>query len=366
MAGNEAFACQGPSIHRYAQCAWECKKPSTAFHRQGSIMRSYSTAACLVLVCALVVLCSQALFADEPSNSPRLFAPGVISGAADDMSPAFTPDGNTVFFSRGNDSGSVILESHREKGEWSRPVIASFSGTWNDLEPAMAPDGSFLVFASNRPADHGTKPIDGNFDGKAFPALGGNLWRVDRQGAGWGTPKRLPDAINADTGTFSPSVAADGSIYFMRPAKSNGRFALYRSQYRDGSYQAATPMSVGDATTEDVDPAIAPDESFIVYSSNHPDRHDHKRLQIAFRQNGNWGIPIDLGNEVNEEGSNIESRLGSDHSTLYFSTNTVPPASFPRPPGQADRSLAQMQVWADGRENIWYVTLKPWLDSHRK
>ena len=326
-------------------------------------MRRRRTAAHLVLVATFLALGAPVPFAHAASNNPRLFAPGVISGPADDMSPAFSPDGNTVYFSRGNDSGSVILESHRVKGEWSTPVIASFSGTWNDLEPAMAPDGSFLVFASNRPAASASKPLNGRFDGKVFPALGGNLWRVDRKDAGWGTPKRLPDTINADTGTFSPSIAADGSLYFMRPAKANGRFALYRSQYRDGAYQLAVPVGVGDTTTEDVDPAVAPDESYIVYTTNHPERHDTKRLQIAFRQHGQWGVPMDLGDEVNEKGNNIESRLGPDRSTLYFSTNTVPPISFPRAQGDADRSLGQMQMWADGRENIWFVSLQPWLNS---
>jgi len=314
------------------------------------------------LLFTLMALSSHRSLAQAVSNSPRLFAPGVISGSADDMSPAFTPDGETVFFTRGNDSGSMILVSHLVKGQWSAPLIAPFSGRWNDLETAMAPDGSFLVFASNRPPDGGVKPLDGKFNGKVFPALGGNLWRVDRQAAGWGEPKRLSDTINADTGTFSPSIASDGSIYFMRP-KANGHFALYRSQYDRGTYQAAVPIGIGDDTTEDVDPAVAPDESFIVYSSNHPDRHDPKRLLIAFHENGKWGTPIDLGDEVNEKGSNIEARLGSDRATLYFSTNTVPPISFPRSEQQAQRELEEMRVWADGRENIWYVSLKPWIEK---
>jgi hypothetical protein len=260
----------------------------------------------------------------------------------------------------------MILVSHFVNREWSAAAIAPFSGEWNDLEAAMAPNGSFLVFASNRPLDGGMKPIDGSFNGKVFPARGGNLWRVDRQGTGWGKPKRLPDAINDTTETFSPGIASDGSIYFMRPAKANGHFALYRSQYRGGTYDAAVPIGVGDDTTEDVDPAVAADESFIVYSSNHPDRHDTKRLLIAFRDKGEWGTPIDLGNEVNEKGSNVEARLGSDHSTLYFSTNTVPPIAFPLSPGQAQRALEQMKVWADGRENIWYVSLEPWLENRRE
>jgi hypothetical protein len=90
-----------------------------------------------------------------------------------------------------------------------------------------------------------------------------------------------------------------------------------------------------DNTTEDVDPAVAPDERFIVFSSNHPGRRDKKRLLIAFRNKGQWGTPIDLGDEVNETGSNVEARLGSDHTTRYFSTNRVPPITFPLAQGQA-------------------------------
>jgi Tol biopolymer transport system component len=303
---------------------------------------------------AFVVTHSERSLAQTMPSIPRLFAPGVVSGAADDLSPAFRADGNTVYFTRGNDSGSMIMVSHFVDGDWSVPVIAPFSGKWNDLESAMAPGGSFLVFASNRPADGGVKPIDGAWDGKVFPALGGNLWRVDRQGTGWGKPKRLPDTINADTGTFSPSIASDGSISFMRPSKTNGRFGLYRSEYRNGIYSAAVPIGVGDDTTEDVDPAFAPDGSFIVYSSSHPDRHEMKRLVIAFRDTGQWGTAMDLGDDVNEKGSNVEARLGVDHSTLYFSTNTVPPITFPRSREQAQRALEQMKVWANGRQNIWY------------
>jgi len=230
----------------------------------------------------------------------------------------------------------------------------------------MAPDGSFLVFASNRPAEGQGKPLDGNFNGKTFPGNGGNLWRVDRVSGVWGQPKRLPEAINSGTGVFSPAIGSDGSIYFMRPDGTTGDFHLFRAQYRSGSYLPAIPVGVGDATTEDVDPAVAPDESFIVYSSKHPAQHEPNRLRIVFRNGGGWGTPLDLGDEVNEAGSNIEARLGSDHRTLYFSTNTVPPVSFPRSPERAQHDLEEMQVWANGRENIWYVSLDPWLESAHK
>jgi hypothetical protein len=301
--------------------------------------------------------------AQAVDNSPRLFAPGVISGPADDLSPAFAPDGKTVFFTRGNASGSVIMESTLAGGRWSVPVIAPFSGKWNDLEASMAPDGSFLVFASNRPAADGGAALDGNWGGKSYPARGGNLWRVDRTGGGWGEPKRLPETINAGSSVWSPSVSADGSIYFMKPDNVAGSFHLYRSQNRGGTYLAAVSLGVGSDTTNDVDPAVAPDESFLVYSSHNSQRHDPNRLRIVFRAGETWGTPADLGDDVNEKGSNIEARLGPDHLTLYFSTNTVPPQSFPRVAGEAQRAVDEMEAWANGSENIWYVSLAPWVEK---
>jgi hypothetical protein len=45
------------------------------------------------------------------SSSPKLFAPGIVSGPADDLSPAFSPDGKVVSFTRGNESASTIMTS---------------------------------------------------------------------------------------------------------------------------------------------------------------------------------------------------------------------------------------------------------------
>jgi len=326
------------------------------------IMMAVTGTGCVRLVILILSLgiAWQAALA-QGRNAPRLFAPGVISGPADDLSPAFSPDGNSLFFTRSNGNGSVILMSKFQGGRWTTPEIAPFSGTWSDMEPAMAPDGSFLVFASNRPATDGGKAIDGFFNGRTFLGRGGNLWRVHRTGSRWSSPERLPDTVNQGTATFSPSISADGSIYFMRTDEHSGKFHLYRSQYSSGTYLPAAPLGIGDDTTDDVDPAVAPDQSFLVYSSNQPSKGGLKRLRIVFREKDVWGSPIDLGDEVNEEGSNMEARLSPDQQTLYFSTNTVPPVAYPRSMERAKQDLADMNVWATGRHNIWYVSLTPWL-----
>ena len=300
---------------------------------------------------SLCLLAACVARAAAPVAPPSVFAPGVISGPAHDSAPAFARDGASVWFSRSDGKASTILESRFADGRWSTPRVAPFSGRWSDMEPAMSPDGRFLVFVSNRPADDSAKPLDGFFMGKAFPGGGGNLWRVDRVGDGWGTPVRLPDAINADASTFAPSVAADGSLWFMHPVDGGRKFRLYRAAFRDGRFDAPQPLPFSDGSSTDVDPAVAPDESFVVFGSSRAPARDMD-LFIAFRHGTAWSAPRHLGELVNSPGSDAEARLSPDARTLYFSSER-------RSTAPADQSAD----WNNGKYNVWRVDLGPFLDG---
>ena len=296
--------------------------------------------------------------------TPSVFAPGVISGSAHESAPAFAPRGDLVLFGRSSAAASFILESHRRELSWSEPVIASFSGRWTDMEPAMSPDGSYLIFASNRPVMVGGKPLDGTANDPAQQGMGSNLWRVTRIGTGWGKPERLPEIINQGTSVFSPSVAANGDLYFMRPTGPKGRYTLYLSKMTTRGYAAPVSLPFSDGSTTDVDPAIAPDESFMVFGSG---RHAGKDIDlfIAFQDSGVWSTPVYLGNTVNSAKSDAEPRLGSDHHTLYFSSDRTIGVSQPMNPAVADRTLSMMSLYNNGLYNIWFVDLGSLIAAHR-
>jgi len=300
----------------------------------------------------LIVLAASTVVANAaPANAPEIFAPGVISGPANDADPAFTPDGKLLVFSR----NGMLLVSQQTGGKWSSPKIAPFSGQWSDQQPTMSPDGKFLVFVSNRPVHPGDVQR---------PA--GNLWRVDRAGSSWGEPVHLPATVNRGNSTWAPSIAGDGSLYFIERASPQAPFRLWRSQFRNGAYEAPTALNFGDETTQDVDPAVAPDESFIVFGSMHPGPGAHERLFISFRDGSGWGKPLDLGAAVNgADNDSNEARLGPDRRTLYFSTDRAQPVRLPRTRAQAEADLARIQAWDNGNQNIWSISLAPWLDGPR-
>jgi Tol biopolymer transport system component len=257
-----------------------------------------------LILCAIVALSAS----QPPAGTPVLFAPGVVSGVENAGSPTFMPDGNTMYFTRNDAHRSVILESQRVGGAWSTPKAAPFSGgQWSDQQPALAPDGSFLVFVSVR--EHVA-----------------NLWRVDRQGTGWSPPSRLPVAVNIGPSIWRPSVARDGSTYFFVIGKDEkGRtMRLYRSPCDHGHYLPAVPLPFSDGAKQDVDPEIAPDESFIVFASagrsSADDAHEH--LFVAHRRGADWGPVTPLryvGSDTSTDDN--EPRLAPDRLTLYFSSS---------------------------------------------
>jgi Tol biopolymer transport system component len=265
----------------------------------------------------------------------------------------FSPDGATVFFDQQAGWNGFIMEAHLTGGGWSTPRIAPFSGQWLDHDPAMAPDGSFLVFTSNRP------------DVAGGPALrGGHLWRVDRRGDGWGAPVRLPDAVNDAAGIYAPSVAANGNVYYQRRDEATHEFHLYRTAWRGGRYQPPQRLALGDPAAHELDPAIAPDQSFIVFDAGYAGRDQPDHLYIAFRKGDGWGRPLDLGDAVDRY-QPWGSHLGPDGRTLYFTSNYTAKVAYPRTPAQAGADLARMRAWDNGVNHIWRLSLAPWLAAHR-
>ena len=286
------------------------------------------------------------------SPQPEIFAPGALSGPAGVDCLTFAPDGATVYFDQQAGASGFIMESHRVGNGWSTPRIAPFSGQWLDHDPAMAPDGSFLVFTSNRPDTAGSAPLHG-----------GHLWRVDRRGTGWGTPVRLPDAVNDAPAIYAPSMAANGDLYYQRLDEATHRFHLYRSAWRDGRYQPPQRLALGDPAAEEQDPAIAPDGSFLVFDADYAGKDQPQHLYIAFRKGDGWSTPVDLGDAVDRY-QPWGSHLGPDGRTLYFTSNLTLPVHYPRTPAQARGDLARMRAWDNGNNHIWRLSLEPWLAAH--
>jgi peptidoglycan-associated lipoprotein len=145
-------------------------------------------------------------------ESPELLE-GEMNTEFDDGVCAISADGQELFYtisktSKGETLGTAIYSSKRSGGEWSEPQKLEIlpDSSLNVAHPAPSPEGDFLYFVSDMP---------GGFGGK-------DIWRVPREGAGWGPPENLGETINTPADEMFPSFREDGRLYFS----SDGRVGL--------------------------------------------------------------------------------------------------------------------------------------------
>jgi WD40-like Beta Propeller Repeat len=315
-----------------------------------NVNRKLTEVLTILTICAGLALASTAP-APELFSAETLWTSAPDWGPGTDASPAFTPDCKTVYFTHSNGEKRTIMVSYLRNGAWSAPKAAAFSGTWRDIEPAMAPDGSYLMFVSNRPSIDGGAVLDGHYGGAARPGRGGNIWRVDRVGDDWSKPTRLPSVINSNPSIYAPAVARNGSIYFMQPDPKTDKFRLYRSQFKAGNFGTPEPLPFSDGLIADFDPVVAPDESFIIFSSGRPPIPEKQGgIFVAFSKGHRWRTPIALQPFLN----GIEARLSPDLKTLYFTADQPILETSMATPSASANSAATIP------QRIWQVSLKSW------
>lgn len=273
---------------------------------------------CLCLACGQVFVPVPAMAAEMERAVPREVTLGGILHPDSDDTLAYTPDGNTVFFDRSEGRHKTIMVTYKVDGRWSVPRVASFSGRWYDQDPAVAPDGSCIVFSSDRPTTPGGRHQFRMVAG--VPRHIGNLWKVTRDGEGWSKPVWLGPVVNDSLFLVSPSIAADGTLYFIQRGEDHAMH-IFRARWMDGKYLAPARVPLGDPATSTHDPAIAPDGSFIVFGYGNA-ASGSARLCIAFREGDHWSQPIDLGDAVNEVGP-WGSHVMPDGHTLTFTGSTA-------------------------------------------
>ena len=255
-----------------------------------------------------------------PAALPRpvVFAPGVISTGDDDAHATFTAGGDSVYFIKSTPTFGhwTVLISHFANGAWSTPEVAPFSGRYHDADVAIAPDGRSMFFVSNRPASAGAKPREDT-----------DIWVMRRGPGGWGEPEHLAP-LASDGNEWFPTVTKSGTVYFGSERREGnhgpaGTADLWRARLVNGHY--TEPENLGDVINtagQDIEGYIAPDESFLIFSSNgQPDTRGSYDLYISYQRDGQWTKPRNLGDSINSDGWDFGAKISPDGKYLFFTSN---------------------------------------------
>lgn len=256
-----------------------------------------------------------------PGETPVIFAPGFISRGSLEHGPAiFSTDGNEVYWCS-RKSMSDWLETNlwfmkRINNRWTKPQkLAPFGIDVAWMDPFLSMDGKRLYFS----ADSNTIKKKGLGQDENR-----DIYFIEKQKNGWSKPQKISPVINTIHGQSQPTLTSDGTVYFLEYKLSEKEFRcdILKSKLKNGNYlqPVALPENINlpiKQTLRDWTPFIAPDDSYLIFSSS---RQGNGDLYISFHDipNDTWSEPISMGESINTETQESYPTLSPDGKYLFF------------------------------------------------
>lgn len=295
-----------------------------------------ATPLALALACALAVQgCGDASEEDprevplrqQPEVEVELIGEGVVSTEAIEFAAAFTPGGDSLYFTRmrTRNARPKIYLSVRDSAGWGKPVLAPFAATGSgDVDPFVTPDGSRLYFSSDRPGPVG--------------ASGMNSWWVDREEGDWSEPRTAGPPLNSSSDDVFVSATRDGTLYFSS-RREGGTQGVYRIQRTGDDWSTPERLSFDDLPSIG-NPLVGPDGEFLVVTAIGPGGSPD--LHLACREGEGWGEAKRLPKGINSPQADFAPALHPADGTLVFTSErpgvVAVPSDSTRPPGDLYRS----------------------------
>lgn len=245
-----------------------------------------------------------------PGDTPLVFARGIVSSKnLEHSAPRFSPDGTEVFWELvrlpivEGVSGKMTLTMQRTVNGWSKP-------TETKNFPVFTSDGKRFYFSTfPKPSKDDMKTEKKNSEKHA------NYIHLLAQ---------YPELKY----TRGLSIANNRNIYFMSHLEgSHNDIGIYRAEFINGEYTEPKPLPerINKAGFLNWTPFIAPDESYLLFSSNrHDPDNDAGDLYISLRlTDGGWTNPINLGEAVNSPWQERFPMLSPDGKHLFFTRPTA-------------------------------------------
>lgn len=242
-----------------------------------------------------------------PGDIPVLFAPDIISKNTLEHSAAiFSSDGNEVYWvSRKNQESRLnIWRMLRINNLWTKPEVFNPLGdSINHFDPFLTSNGEKIYFGADS---------NGNTD----------IWFTEKQGKQWNKPQRLSLSINNLDGQCQASLTTNATVYYLehRTINNNWSCDILKSRIKNGVYLSpdTLPVCINSVSSEDWTPFIAPDDSYLIFSSRRDRKYDDLYISFHDIQTETWSEPINLGEPINTGAQETFPTVSPDGKYLFF------------------------------------------------
>ncbi|MCP4152760.1 MAG: hypothetical protein GY757_33815 [bacterium] len=182
-----------------------------------------------------------------------------------------------------------LLALELKSGQWIKSEDLPFDSEYREWDFSFDRKGNRFLFTSTRPAY-----LNGTL------AKNSNIWFTEYSDSKWTKPRLMRFPVNSvDSFSGYPSVTKKGVIYFhSRRGDSLGSTDIYAATLlKDGNYELKNSGAPVNSKYKDLDPAISPDGSYLIFVSYKPSEYfTDGDMYVSFLTAGNtWSVPQALG-----------------------------------------------------------------------
>lgn len=263
--------------------------------------------------------------ARDPTSSPRgrlafrsaelladFSGKGSLAEDTELSGPCFASDGQTLFFSRSRPGQRAdIVRSTFDGERWPRPEsVRELNSVDDDRRLTMSKDGRTAALASNRSGGHG----------------GFDLYESTNDSNRWTRPRNAGSTINTEADEFDPALTPDGlTLFFVRVVPGAGAelFVTHREKF-DAAWSSPEPVTaINSPAAHERSPAVSPDGSWLLFSSNRGTRSDESAPFAFFRaplRNGHVGSAERLRDGIASDADDLDAVFSPDGRSLAFAS----------------------------------------------
>lgn len=287
---------------------------------------------------------------------PEIWAPGVISTELDEFGGALTPDGQEFYFSVS--VPRYFLECICVSKKRNDKWNVPQVMPWSGVHHEFDP---CLSPDGKRLFFISDRPIHGE------KKTDYDVWMLERRGKRWSDPIHLPEPVNSPGSEHFASCAANGDLFVCsdRDGKSN---KVYRIPYAKGKYGSAQvlPDEVnGEGST--LESSISPDGQILVSAIiGRKDSRGLYDIYISFRAGDGWTPMKPLGPEINSPARDYTPRISTDGKWLFYASErgfATEKRSRPLTFSEMNQGCASL---LNGYGNIYRVKFSDVLEEMRR
>ena len=203
-----------------------------------------------------------------------------------------------------------------------RPVNLgdSVNSPLNEYWPSLSVDEDMLIFTVMLPNPDGDEKMRTHLQEDFFYSM--------RRGEAWGPRKNAGPPLNTPGNEGAQTMTADGEVLYFTACNRRsgmGQCDLYFSRRKDDGW--TIPVNLGtpvNSRSGEKHPSVSADGRVLYFASDRPGGRGSYDIWMSEKQNGKWGIPVNLGDSVNTPGMELSPFIHPDGKSLYFSSTGWP------------------------------------------